>query len=280
MNKTDMADALSLSCVENYFLAFFQNHFDERGLYCASFRQLGVVLRDFCFGHARYEQYGGVKRIQDLAETLGLTKHSLSDKLNLSGPGELTLIRVNERFFDGAKLLPWRTDHFIYVFREDGQIRYFNHYPLSGGTMTEERLCEIYDGCTLSFRLAGAADESRQDKYCRAQLDAMTDAGETGIGLTAHNLQGVRNACGILKVLRRRTAQWLRLMGERGLIAYDEALASALAAQIGLYDKLFLAIELQTARARIDPVGFEKKTEELFQTEQALAQMMKERRIK
>ena len=37
MNKSDLSNALSLSCVENYFLAYFSDKFDIRQLYVKSF---------------------------------------------------------------------------------------------------------------------------------------------------------------------------------------------------------------------------------------------------
>ena len=47
MIKQDLSDVPALSCVENYFLAYFKTKFDIRVLYVDSYRSVNKVLEDF-----------------------------------------------------------------------------------------------------------------------------------------------------------------------------------------------------------------------------------------
>ena len=140
MKKEDIPQNPYLSCVEAYYLAWLQEFFDVRKLYAESFVEFAEVIKDFASG-AKYENYGRIARVQDTGEKLGVTKHKIFNG-SLSchctaipydfQPRNLTLIKVNEKFFEGS-LTPWRDDHFIAVTRNRNGYDYVNHYPLSCG---------------------------------------------------------------------------------------------------------------------------------------------------
>ena len=96
MNKGDISKVLSLSCVENYFLGYFQNKLDVRLLYAESFVPFNEVVESFLSGNASYENYP-LSRLQDTSEKLGLTSHTLQTEMQAE-EGRLNLIRVNRVF--------------------------------------------------------------------------------------------------------------------------------------------------------------------------------------
>lgn len=121
MNREALGKVLSLSCVENYFLGYFQEKFEVRPLYAESFVPFREVTNAFLNEGVSYENYPLV-RLQETSEKLGITAHQYSEIFQYQG-GKLNLIRVNREFFNGSKLLPWRADHYIAVEKvKDGYV--------------------------------------------------------------------------------------------------------------------------------------------------------------
>ena len=149
MNKTDIGKVLSLSCVENYFLGYFQNKFDVRLLYTESFVPFNDVIESFLNGEVSYENYP-LPRLQDVSEKLGLTSHTLKTEI-CTEQNQLSLIRVNKEFFRNSKLLPWRTDHYIMLDKAMDEYTFLNNYPLSEGKINKDELEAIYDGACLLY---------------------------------------------------------------------------------------------------------------------------------
>ena len=75
IDKKDLTDALYLSCVENYFLAWISKFYKVERLYSNSFVSISQVFDDFFCG-ANYENYSMVERIQNTAEKYGVVSHS------------------------------------------------------------------------------------------------------------------------------------------------------------------------------------------------------------
>ena len=63
IGKKELSEALALSCVEKYFLAWLKSEYDVSSLYGYSFVEIKRVLEDFAKG-ARYEDYRSVPRVQ------------------------------------------------------------------------------------------------------------------------------------------------------------------------------------------------------------------------
>ena len=121
MNREALGKVLSLSCVENYFLGYFQERFDVRPLYAESFVPFREVMTAFLNEGVSYENYPLV-RLQETSEKLGLTEHRYSEKFHYQ-KNKLNLIRVNREFFNRSKLLPWRADHYIAIEKvKDGYV--------------------------------------------------------------------------------------------------------------------------------------------------------------
>ena len=147
ITKREITEALALSCVESYFLAWLAKRFDVSKLYGESFVPIGQVFDDFAQG-AKYEAYA------EFAEKAGIAAHvysvfpmgvpgsreKLAECLKNQRKEDLCLMHVNEAFFAEYKRKAWREDHYICV---DGSLCWLNQYPLSEGRFTEERLKEV-----------------------------------------------------------------------------------------------------------------------------------------
>lgn len=248
MTKEDLSRALSLSCVENYFLAFFKDKFDERMLFVESFAPFNKVVQDFLINNAIYENYPLI-RVQDTAEKLGMVSHKLCSDLKME-ENALNLIRVNERFFENSKLTPWRADHFIAVEKAEGGMNYFNNFPLSSGELTEGRIKEVYDNLTLNYWLEYKACGEKYDKLASRQFNSIAHDDVYNFTLTREGILQFRNAILVLKTLRKRLVKWLEYMTERGEFLIDIAFINFTNNLITCYEKLFITIEFQLARKK------------------------------
>lgn len=201
IKRRDLAGALSLSCVENYFLAWLKDY-DLKKLYGAAFVGVKEVLEGFIHG-ALYQNYRGIPRLQDVAEEYGLTEHDY----RVCGAGEamkiireqkeheLCLIRVNPQFFVGFKRSSWREDHYVCV---DRALNWVNQYPLSEGVFDEETFAKVYDGAVNVYRTLDP--EAELPKIIEQEF---VEQDFHGIELP-QGLPEMEGAIGVLRVTRKR----------------------------------------------------------------------------
>ena len=253
IDKKDLTDALYLSCVENYFLAWISKFYKVEQLYSNSFISISQVFDDFFCG-ANYENYSMVERVQNTAEKYGVVSHSyvklsaneaLNFIKNLSAQ-DLCLIRVKETFFEGFKRRAWRADHYICI---DSELNWLNQYPLSEGKFTEENFFEIYDGAICLF---GAMDLSiiPPDENKNSLLKQSFEDIHIEIGL-----QNLESATGILRITRKRLANYYVGM----------AVSNFFETEVRLLDKLYFDIRFQRIK-KTKPEGeiYEKVKEIIF----------------
>lgn len=276
MNKEDIVGQLSLSCVENYFLGYFQGCFDIRFLYAESFAGFAAVCDDFLCRSVRYENYP-LKRLQTTAEELGLTCHGLEKEFRLE-ENSLNLIRVNEAFFSGSKRFPWRPDHYIAVEKSPDGYCYLNNYPLSCGLMTEERLKQVYGGACLSFRQQNEFNADLYEKRCDLQYERIVSQRVKELRIVPERLSCIRDALLVLKILRRRTFAWLEMQSDAKRFRGDGDFCMQANELTRCYDLLLAAVQLQLVRKDTDVSGLQEKLEQLCQMERLLAQSVEKRR--
>ena len=268
---------LSLSCVENYFLGYFQSKIDVRLLYTESFVSFNDVVDSFLKGIVSYENYP-LPRLQDTSEKLGLTSHMLKTEMQAE-QGQLNLIRVNREFFRNSKLLPWRADHYIAIERAENGYVFLNNYPLSDGKLNDDRMAEIYDGACLIYRQEDFFDRNEYIALCELQHERMAQETirETRIG--EGGLTPLRDAMLVLKTLRKRLIEWLQYEGERG--RFDDDLSFRLQSErlIKQYEGILVAVQLQIVRKQTDIEGLREKLTQLCEQETAWNKAIKNRRI-
>ena len=249
INKRELTKVLSLSCVENYFLAWLKQYYDISKLYGVEFVSMLQIFNDFSFG-ATYENYHSLSRLQDVAEEYGITTHQfvkcgIEEALELIGTQTdetLVLIRVKPCFFANFKRSSWRKDHYLCI---DKNLKWVNQYPLSEGVFLRNEFEKVFDGTICLYRLQNAKTELPNNivgiiKNARYQTF-----------IFPKNLLSLEEAIGILKIARKR----LEVLYER-----DELIARLLHEQNDYLDKLYLQIHLKIMKGQT----FEMNKEELL----------------
>ncbi len=281
MVKEDLRKALSLSCVENYFLSYFNDLLDVRILYTESYETLDKAAENFFMKDIKYENYP-LKRLQDISEELGLTKHEVFDFFKFRHGG-LNLIQVNESFFKKSKLYPWREDHYIAVEKNGAGYKYYNNYPLSEGFLSEKELNDIFAGKSLYFFetrnfLTEQYKNKEKQEYekifsKKAQCEFVFD-----LKGNKETLLKLRDIFLVLKTLRNRTIQWLELESQMKRAELDESFDALSLKTISLYENIVTDIQLRIARGRISTQVLNEKISEIKKTEKLLFKSVRQRR--
>lgn len=221
MKKEALPQNPYLSCVEAYYLAWLSEFFDVRKLYVESFVEFAEVIKDFACG-AKYENYGRIARVQDTGKRLGVTPHEIfngSLPCYCEGrspaaisygiqPRNLTLIKVNEKFFRGS-LTAWRDDHFIAATEvQEEKLYYVNHYPLSCGELTQVQLFDVYGGTMLAYAYCDKFNVALYDKKRAETLMRLKETPQSNCFKTLSG-EALRDALGVLKISRERMRLWL-----------------------------------------------------------------------
>lgn len=265
MIKQDLSDVPALSCVENYFLAYFKTKFDIRVLYVDSYRSVNKVLEDFLQHNASYENYG-MERVQDLSERLGITRHKTNEKFTFSG-NNLNLIRVNEAFFKGQTAVPWRKDHYIAVDIHRNGYMFLNNYPLSEGILADRHFKEIYDNRTIKFEYKGDMSGGLYKELLYKQAELLAARNEKQIILKECDLLQLRNALLVLKILRRRNADWIDCLNASGKTFFPSGFSEKYGRISKEYEKLAAKTELQIVRGRVNLPVLQSALNEIIQSE-------------
>ena len=206
INKKEISEALALSCVESYFLAWLNRYYEVSNLYGNSFISLKQAFDDFSHG-AMYQNYCYLPRLQDIAEEYGVVRHEYCacsakealDLLRNQADDDLYLIRVNTAFFTDYKRSSWREDHYICVNRN---LEWINQYPLSEGAFTEERFMEVYDGAVCIYRMEDRA--MTLPDYATLQYTMQ----DFDVQELPSSLGALESAIGVLRVSRKRLEQY------------------------------------------------------------------------
>lgn len=239
LKKQEVARALGLSCVENYFLAWLDRSCDVTPLYGSAFVGLAQVFDDFAHG-SLYQTYYRLPRLQDVAEDYGIVTHAYRpcpteealQILHNAPDGALCLMRVNTAFFTAFKRASWREDHYVCV---DGGLDWLNEYPLSVGTFSREQFAQVYDGALCVYTRCGGT-QGIPDDVTEAFL-----AQDCRVRELPRSLQKLESAVGVLRVARKRMEKFY--VGR-------ESVARALREENVLLDKIFFDIRLRQLKEK------------------------------
>ena len=237
ITKKDLTEVLGISCVEKYFLAWLNRFYDVTELYGRAFANLVQVFDDFSRG-AKYQYYGFLPRLQDVAEEYGVVTHeyvpcSVADAVKIlrAAPEKtLCLMRVNTSFFTDFKRSSWREDHYVCV---NGNLEWVNEYPLSAGQFTEERFASVYDGALCLYMIADTTVKV-PDLVTELFSEQNCDVSRFPFGL-----DNLESAIGILRVTRKRLEKFYK-RNKR-----NESVAQALGEENALLDKIYFDIRLR-----------------------------------
>lgn len=234
INKKEISEALALSCVESYFLAWLNRYYEVSNLYGNSFISLKQAFDDFLHG-AMYQNYCYLPRLQDIAEEYGVVRHeyracSVKEALELlrnQADDDLYLIRVNTAFFTDYKRSSWREDHYICVNRN---LEWINQYPLSEGTFTEERFMEVYDGAVCIYRMEDRT--MTLPDYATLQYTMQ----DFDVQELPNSLGALESAIGVLRVSRKRLEQYYSVNAKVKALLREE---------ITYMDKIYFNVHLR-----------------------------------
>lgn len=274
IRKQDITQALYLSCVENYFLAWLGKMYDVTKLYGSTFVGLGQLFDDFSRG-ATYENYCNIPRLQDVAEEYGIVRHeyrrcSAKDAVRVlreQPKSTLCLARVNTSFFEGYKRASWREDHYICI---DGELLWLNQYPLSEGKYDFEQFCRVYDGAMVLYMpgdLNVIPPDSQREEIAGQRFDSVR---------MPERISGVESAIGVLRVTRRRMGKYY---------AGNERLQTLLQKEVKLLDEMYFLLRLKQIKQQsgVDKAACRQRTmdaieeplEKVFALEREMAEVMR-----
>ena len=233
LSKKDLTEVLSLSCVENYYLAWLKQYFDISILYGQYFHSVKEIMSDFING-AIYENYYQIPKMQDVAEELGITKHhfykcDLKESISLltnTNSNKLCLIRLNSHFFKNYKRVPWREDHYVLI---DSNLNWLNQYPLSSGVFTYDDLEKYFDGTLIIYELNNL--KINIEENIKSKI-ANQDVNNIQIPFTNNSFL---DAIGILRITRKRLLEFFKDNLE---------LFNILDLEVKYLDKIYLQIRL------------------------------------
>ena len=202
LTKKEIADALGLSCVEKYFLAWLGKYCDITRLYGCEFVSLAQVFDDFARG-ATYQNYCYLQRLQDVAQDLGIVNHGFItcsaaeaiEYINKISDDKLCLIRVNGNFFEGFKRSAWREDHYVCL---NKKLEWITEYPLATGVFDEQNFARVFDGAVCTYTIKDIHAE------CTDNVTSLFADQRYSPQNIPRNLNQLESAVGILRVTRKR----------------------------------------------------------------------------
>lgn len=267
LTKKNLTETLYLSCAENYFLAWLGKIYDVTKLYGCAFIGMDRLFDDFCRG-AKYENYEGIPRLQEVAEEYDIVRHEYlrcpaeeAVRILREQPQDiLCLARVNKNFFAGYKRTAWREDHYICI---DRDLHWLNQYPLSEGEYDLMQFDSVYGGSLALYRLSGLNTEL-------PDLIGEAIAGQTFSALRVpEDAENMESAVGILRVTRKRMAEYY---------ARHERVFALLKKEIALLDDIYFLLRLQQTRKQKVLVGADKIKDSLgkvYGTEKEIAEVLR-----
>ena len=291
MDKELILGMLSLSCVENYFMGWCrENEISLEMLYNQSFVSISECADAFINKGERYENYGGIKRIQDVAEEYKIVKHNYYDKnfcltsliKTEIAENSLILVQVNKNFFTDTVRVPWREDHYICITKiTDSGFNYINNYPLKEGIMESEQLIYNFGGSVIVYKKTGCYDIENIISQNNKQLDKMILSGNYNfnIDLTAENSQKLRDCIGILKISRKRLFTWINYMSNLYSIVCDGELEECLKKDNEYLNRLYTYLEVQKLRKKFDNEKTDGYLKAIEAEECRIQSLLKMRRI-
>ena len=200
----------AISCVEYYFLAYRQiNNFENRFLYAESYVSFAKLLKDFEEGY-EYENYIGIKRLQEISEEYGLSKHCILTTLPDAIENGLFLMRVNENYLSKITNRPWREDHYVMVLKEEKYLL-LDYYPFQ--IIETDNLKEFFGGCYLHYEFLHENDYKLKEKSLRQAQSFLMSESDYLINCYL-NPKILMNALGIYKKVVRRIQDNLEVLAE------------------------------------------------------------------
>ena len=284
-NKELISNVLSISCVENYFLGWGKElGIDCRKLFAKSYLSANEIITDFLYNGCKFESYIKIERVMETAERYLVTNHKCVTEIDFKLINEniddsLVLIEVNQNFFKN-KLTPWRADHYIWLTEKTKEgYKYLNNYPLSEGVISIEEVLKIFGGRMLVYGFCAATNYGHITRDVEAALDGLTNAENKKFELKEEiNLQALRNAFGILKITRKRLAEFFYIISDEGLLLYNGEFKTFMDNYCNELNKFYAVTEAAILRKSFDLIKLQAMVDNIIFAENVLSDMVKKRK--
>ena len=218
IDKSDIDLVYGLSCIENYILS----HLNRSGinisyLYYKSYLSFSEILKNVIIKDVEYAYFNAVPRIFRIAKKDGILSYQWvhGEKLEkLMTMDEHILIRVKPDFMmQRFNIKTWRDDHFFMVKSViDGGVVYINDNPRIEETISNRELELLYANSAFVFHLIEPFKAFPAVKLIEeffSDIAKTNDLFNSWDALNCCRLSQIRDAIGILKILRNRNDKFL-----------------------------------------------------------------------
>lgn len=284
--KALLVKQLSLSCVENYYLAWLQSRgIDTTPLFSRSYIPAHTVLQDYVCGDAKYEYYPKIPRVMTVGGEYDITGRHVKFAFcpefidRMLNEGSLVLMEVNPEYFENASRAPWRRDHYIWLTGKiGGRYTTVNNYPLSESELDEKDIEKYFGNKILVYRI-GKRSHVFSVNDIERQLTDIVYLPKQSFDIKTENLKTVRDAVGTLKTTRLRLKRWFKYAADSGYLNCDVELEDFMSEYCQWLEKIYVAVEAAILRRKEETFGTQELIGELIRQESAMGQAVKMRRI-
>lgn len=269
LNKNDVNEVYSVSCVERYVLAYLRKlGVNISYLYCNSFLSVNHLISDFTSKEVTFANYSELSRIQDIAVEFKILelegrKDSSLDFLH-DNSFEYLLEMKPENFRNLYGKDAWREDHFFYIKQcEDGQYYYLNDNPLQDKIISADELMKLYNQRYVAFRYM----ENQIDKpsilsrfveqYEREKLFNICTVEQI-------NYEVLRDIISMLRISRKRVSDFISEWKEPNPEWIERV------------NSVFAKVEYSRVRKKFNPAIFFEEMDNFYQDEQEIGRYIQE----
>lgn len=214
INKKDINEVYSVSCVESYILAFLKKKgVNISYLYCNGFVSVDHLICDFSCNDITYADYRNVERIQDVAKEMGIldlkgAKNSSLDFIN-NESNEYLLEIKDEQFRKLYGHGAWRDDHYVYIKKKsEKEYFYLNDNPRHEMVIDSNYLFELYNQRYISFRYLGK-NMDRDLAFYRSLMQYEKESAYTEYRIDILKYEVLRDIICMLRVSRKRVSDFI-----------------------------------------------------------------------
>lgn len=219
LDVDELKKEYALSCVENCILTLIsQKCKDWEAVYSESFLSISKVIDGLNKGG--YSYFKGVPRLHAVAMDYGMVKMRYLEDKSVFDPDNKNYyaFMVNEDYMKlkyNAHL--WRADHFILAHNANsGEIEFLNDTPPDHGFLTTEECVKNYNNKAIVFEFDEyVSDKSRILENCKINAEKIEeDLEEVQHNQVEYDIEKIRDALCVEKVLVKRQGEFLRFLGE------------------------------------------------------------------
>jgi len=276
-------DTLAITCIESALLGYMRTlNMPYESLYCHSYIDLNTTVTDFLSSDYNYTNYKILPRLQETASLLQLMQTNIKsmsyDSMIIELQTSATqciplLLEVDPSCIALPNHeLPWREDHFIFVYCiQDSEVLFLDNYPARQGSISISNLKDAYSGAVGHFFIVNLLNINNYRNIC---LNAIINICNVEVSscfcrntYILSDLLSLRDAVGILRISRRRISRWLEWLKQQKIFIFKESVQNHLLEAIIAIDRLYSVIEYCRTKKVIKSDLISTMFQEIYQSE-------------